>query len=55
MEPRRLLRLPRIHLSNRTVLPLVLSGISVPIENPFNPFTVADATLPDWHALSPLG
>ena len=23
------------------------SGISVPIANPFNPFTVADATLPD--------
>src|SRR5213078_365293 len=22
-------------------------GISVPIQNPFNPFTVADATLPD--------
>ena len=29
------------------MLPLVLSGISVPIANPFNPFTVADATLPD--------
>ena len=38
---------PRIHSSNRTVMPLVLSGISVPIANPFNPFTVADTTLPD--------
>ena len=27
---------------------LVLSGISVPITNPFNPFTVADATIPNF-------
>ena len=34
-----------MHSRYRTVLPLVPSGISVPIQNPFNPFTVADATL----------
>src|SRR5207248_7445673 len=28
-------------------LPWSRRGISVPIQNPFNPFTVADATLPD--------
>jgi iron complex outermembrane recepter protein len=28
-------------------IPFSLAGISVPLQNPFNPFTVADATLPD--------
>ena len=27
---------------------LVPRGISVPISNPFNPFTVADATIPNF-------
>ena len=34
-----------MHSRSRTVLPSAPSGISVPIQNPFNPFTVADATL----------
>src|SRR5215467_14237394 len=29
-------------------LSVVLRGISVPIQNPFNPFTVADATIPNF-------
>ena len=45
MRALRPLRLSRMHSSYRTVLPLAPSGISVPIQNPFNPFTVADATL----------
>ena len=47
MEPGRLLGFPRIHSRNRTVTAFSPDGISVPIANPFNPFTVADATLPD--------
>ena len=34
-----------MHSRGRTALTFSPSGISVPIQNPFNPFTVADATL----------
>ena len=40
-----LVRLFVMHSRVRTVLNLVHDGISVPIQNPFNPFTVGDATL----------
>ena len=33
-----------------TNIPFSPSGISVPIQNPFNPFTVADATIPNFFA-----
>ena len=41
----RLLRLLVIHSSNRMATTFSPDGMSVPIQNPFNPFTVADATL----------
>ena len=31
-----------------TNIPFLAGGISVPIQNPFNPFTVADATIPNF-------
>ena len=34
-----------MHSRGRTALAFSPSGISVPIQNPFNPFTVADATV----------
>ena len=45
MQRWRLLRLRVMHSRGRTAWNLVPGGISVPIQNPFNPFTVADATL----------
>ena len=49
MRRRQLCRLPQIHSrSQGTNIGFSQGGISVPIRNPFNPFTVADATIPNF-------
>ena len=47
MEPGRLLGFPRIHSSNRTVMPLVLTASVCQSQIRLIPSRVADATLPD--------